>query len=265
VGIQSIAILFIDTLLANKQTGGVTMRKDRLIMAWDMIRYRHVLKMSNDNKKEFYDLDGCGLEIEFGVFYERRCRTYIETGLRKIKERVGEFGKFVPDMTIGQDLNVEIVLVPLLKEPLGRLFSEIKEIIDYYENFRFDENCGVHANFRADANLKHAFYQVLVNGGYDSSRFIHSKYKKDLMDIAAKPSGDVMTYYEYVDHQKRVSAKYAGVNFLKDHLVEFRTLDLNWDDIAYVYDLYELAKRINDSHAVIDLFPKRDAVPKIGA
>jgi hypothetical protein len=216
--------------------------------------------MQDDDKKEFFDMDGCGLEIEFGVFYERRCRTYIETGLRKMKELVGKHGKFVPDMTIGQDFNVEIVLLPLGKEPLQQLFMEIKSIIDFYENFLFDENCGIHANFRADDNLKRAFYGVLVNGGYDSSRFIHSKYKMDFMDIVRKADGDLMTYDEYIDFQNRIGAKYAGVNFLKNNLVEFRTLDLNWDDIEYVYDLYERAKQLESENKVVDLFPHQEAV-----
>ena len=241
------------------------MRIDTLVQKWDAKRYKRILKMESDEVKVFYDLDGCGLEIEFGVLYERRCRSYIETGLRKMKALVGNYGKFVPDMSIGHDLNVEIVLVPLQKEPLRMLFTEIKNIIDFYENFAFDENCGIHANFRADEKLKRTFYGVLANGGYDTSRFIHSKYKMNFMDIVRKPTGDLMQYEDYVAYQNRISAKYAGVNFLKDRLVEFRTLDLNWDDIAYVYDLYERAKHICNEHTVLELFPYQEAVPQYGA
>jgi len=242
------------------------MRNERLIQRRDERLYKRILKMKSDDVKEFFNRDGCGLEIEFGVNYERRCRSYIETGLRKMKDTVGNYGKFVPDMSIGHDFNVEIVLVPLLKEPLKRLFFEIKSIIDFYENFLFDENCGIHANFRADEKLKRTFYSVLVNGGYDSARFIHSKYKMDFMDIVRKPSGELMSYDEYFTHQNRVSAKYAGVNFLKDRLVEFRTLDFNWDDIDYVYDLYERAKLICEEHTIIELFPfHEEALPQQGA
>ncbi len=85
-----------------------------------MNRYKQILKMKKAGVKELFDLDGCWLEIEFGVFYERRCRSYIATGLRKMVGVVGAHGKFVPDMTIGRDLNVEIVLRPMMKEPLKR-------------------------------------------------------------------------------------------------------------------------------------------------
>jgi hypothetical protein len=228
--------------------------RDAWIRKRDENRFMKILDMQSDNVKVFYDLDGCGLEIEFGVIYERRCRSYIETGLRKMKERVGKLGKFVPDMSIGNDFNVEIVLKPMLKDQLQPLFFDIKRIIDFYENFRFDENCGVHANFRADEKLKRSFYGILVNGGYQPSRFIHSKYKKNFCEIV-NSGEEPMTYEEYVAYQNRISAKYAGVNFLKDKLIEFRTLKLNWDDISYVYDLYERAKQTGNEHAVIELFP----------
>ncbi len=236
------------------------MRKHWFLQKLDVKKYKKILQMVSDDDKEFFQSDGCGLEIEFGMQYERRCRYYIATGMRKIKAIVGNNGKFVPDMTIGNDLNVEIVLVPLMKEPLKKLFLEIKSVLDFYENFVFDSNCGIHANFRANDKLKRAFYSVLVNGGYDSSRFIHSKYKMDFMNIARKAKGELMTYDEYISFQNRVSAKYAGVNFLKDELVEFRTLNLNWDDIAYVYDLYEKAKQLSELHTVVP-FPYHEVVP----
>lgn len=220
--------------------------------------------MQNDDIKVFFDRDGCGLEIEFGVLYERRCRSYIETGLKKLKDLVGQYGKFVPDMSIGHDLNVEIVLIPLMREPLKRMFFDIKSVIDFYDNFVFDENCGVHANFRADEKLKRTFFQVLVNGGYQPSRFVHSKYKKDFLDIVSNVQEDIMTYDDYIVYQNRISAKYAGVNFLKDNLIEFRTLDMNWENIAYVYDLYEKAKQVSNNHSIIELFPYQ-AVTRFGA
>lgn len=219
------------------------MKKENYYKAIDLRRYKKLLKMQDQHKKEFFDVDGCGIEIEFGVVYEYRCRKYVETGLKKIKDAVGNYGKFVPDRSIGRDLDVEIVLIPLEKQMLKGLFLEIQEIIEYYENFIFDDFCGIHANFRASDALKRYFYEVLVSGGYDSSRFSHTKYKTDFMDIVRKKDGTQRSYDEYVTHQKNISAKYAGVNFLKDNLVEFRTLDLNWDDIEYVIDLFEEAKR----------------------
>ncbi len=222
------------------------MRKDQWMKKLDKLYFRKILKMKSDEKKEYYNMDGCGLEIEFGVRYEYRSRHYIRTGLRKMKKLVGNHGKFVPDMTVGNDFNVEIVLLPMEKEPLHDLFLDITNIIEFYENFLFDSHCGIHANFRADTNVKRMFYKILVNGGYDSVRFIHSKYKMDFMDIVRKPSGEMMTFEEYLDFQDRISSKYAGVNFLKENLVEFRTLDLNWNDIVYVFDLYERAKELCD-------------------
>ena len=218
------------------------MKKNTMMKYVDMLKYKRLLKMQNDDTKEFFNVDGCGLEIEFGVDYEKRCRHYIENGLKMLKSAVGSSGKFVPDMTIGHDLNVEIVLNPFEKDDLKDLFATIKEIILYYENFVFDENCGVHANFRADDDLKRLFYESLADGGYDSSRFIHSKYKTDFLNIVMRDNDLRLSYDEYIEYQLSVSGKYAGINFLKENLVEFRTLDLNWDDIEYVIDVYEDAR-----------------------
>ena len=223
---------------------------EKLYRRFDILSYKRLLKMQSQKKKEFFDVDGCGLEIEIAVNYEYRCRKYIATGLKKLKEAVGNYGKFVPDRTIGSDLNVEIVLVPLDQYHLEQLLKSIKEIVNFYENFSFDENCGVHANFRADDSLKRCFYDVLLNG-YDSDRFLHNKYKTDFMATASGPDG-VMCYDEYIDFQKCVSSKYAGVNFLKNKLVEIRTLDMNWENIVYVIGLYERAKAL--------LYEKNEAV-----
>lgn len=216
--------------------------KDRIYKIIDLFRYKRILDFQDKRIKEFYDVDGCGLEIEFGIVYERKSRVYIETGLRKIKSIVGNKGKFVTDLSIGKDINVEIVLKPFDKEDLKNLFNDIKEVIAYYENLVFDENCGVHANFRGDDTLKREFYYVLVNGGYDSEKFVHSKYKTDFMDIVKLDTGETMSYEGYIDYQKKVAAKYVGINFLKDNLIEVRILDLNWDHIEYVIDLYEKTK-----------------------
>lgn len=206
----------------------------------DLFKYKRMLNFKNSKKKEFFDVDGCGLEIEIAMTYEYRCRKYIETGLAKLKEAVGDYGKFVADRSIGSDLNIEIVLVPLDTVRLREVFSAIKEVVDYYDNLMFDENCGVHANFRADDALKRCFYEVLLSG-YDSKRFRHSKYKTDFIENAVREDR-TLTYDEYIDFQKRVSAKYAGVNFLKEKLVEIRTLDLNFDNIEYVIGLYDRAR-----------------------
>lgn len=182
------------------------------------------------------------MEIEFGIVYEMRSRVYIETGLKKMKGIVNGKGKFVTDLSIGKDINVEIVLKPFGKKYLKKLFNDIKEVINYYENFIFDEHCGVHANFRGNDTIKREFYNVLLNGGYDSKRFVHNKYKTDFMDIVKLKTGEIMNYEGYVEYQKKVAAKYAGINFLKDNLIEVRILDLNWDNIEYVIDLYEKVK-----------------------
>ena len=215
----------------------------RIYAQYDKWRYSRLLEMQDDDVKEYFNKDGCGLEIEFGVVYERRCRTYIETGLKKLKEYVGKRGKFVPDSSIGQYLNVEIVLNPFLKEDLKEIFEGIKNIIDFYENFVFNETCGIHANFRADDELKRAFYDVLADGRYDSSRFSHSKYRTDFMAIVNNPDGTKKSYEEYLNYQHQVGAKYVGINFLKEHLVEIRTLNFVWEDVAFFYDAYEEAKK----------------------
>lgn len=216
----------------------------KLSKARYMFSFRRILKFQDDDKKEFFNKDGCGLEIEFGVRYDRECTTYTETGLKKLAAIVKGRGKFVPDVTIGNDLNVEIVLNPFEKEELAGIFSQITSVIDFYDNFEFSDTCGVHANFRADDSLKKEFYNMLVGGAYRSEHFSHNKYKVDFMDIVKKDDGSLMTYEEYIEFQHKVGAKYVAVNFLKEHLVEFRSLDLSWDNISYVIDTFESAQAL---------------------
>ena len=174
--------------------------------------------------------------------YEPRCRVYIATGLKKIKEFVGSRGKFVIDDSIGKFLNVEIVLNPFPREELKPIFDGIVDILSFYENFVFDDNCGIHANFRADDKLKESFYNVLSDGRYDSERFSHSKYKKDFNETVLNSDGSKKAYADYIVYQNTVGAKYCGINFLKPKLVEVRTLNLSWDDIEFFCDAYEEAK-----------------------
>ena len=220
------------------------MLKEELAARRDKKRYEMILAMQDRHKKEYFDMDGCGLEIEFAVHYERRSRVYIETGLRKLKDFVGNRGKFTTDPSIGSFLNVEIVLNPFPREELKGIFEGIYAIISFYENFDFNENCGIHANFRADAELKRAFYDVLTDGRYDSERFSHSKYKTDFMETIHKSDGSVRSFEEYYQFQQIVGAKYVGVNFLKPHLVEVRTLNFRWSDVEFFYDVYDEACRV---------------------
>lgn len=41
--------------------------KSKFYERLDRVRYNRILNMQDDDKKEFFDKDGCGLEIEFGV------------------------------------------------------------------------------------------------------------------------------------------------------------------------------------------------------
>ncbi|MGI6005730.1 MAG: hypothetical protein ACOX88_10065 [Christensenellales bacterium] len=215
--------------------------KKRIGKMRDMYIIRNrILRLRDKHRKKFYknSYGKCGLEIEFGVNYTGTSTGYIKKGLQKMKEAVGNRGKFVEDLTIGRDLNFEIVLDPMDKDELAEVFNKIVDILEFYEDFVFDDNCGVHANFRADDVQKRLFYNRLVAGGYDSQRFSHNKYKIDFMKLAAKRDGTFRTYEEFVQYQKDVCSKYSSVNFLKENLIEFRALDLNLDDILYVYDLY---------------------------
>lgn len=204
--------------------------------------FKKIINISDRKEKDFFDTDGCGLEIEFGVKYSRPSVSYIETGLEKLVDIVKGNGKFTIDNTIGNDLNLEIVLNPFHKEELKPILYRLNQIFDFYENFEITESCGVHANFRADDGLKRAFFDDLASGGYDPKYFVHNKYKVDFLTIIHKKDGTVMTYDEYIDHQKNVSAKYVAVNFLKKNLIEFRSLDLTWENIEYVIDMFERVK-----------------------
>lgn len=208
----------------------------------DKKTYMKILQIQDEHVKDFFDMDGCGLEIEFGVVYEARCRVYIETGLKKLKAFVGNRGKFVLDDSIGKFLNVEIVLNPFLPEELEPIFKGILDILNFYDNFVVDENCGVHANFRADDEIKERFYDLLSDGRYDSDRFSHSKYKADFNETIRNENGSMKSFQDYLKYQQIVGAKYCGVNFLKDNLLEVRTLNLSWDDVMYFYEIYEAAK-----------------------
>jgi len=209
--------------------------------------FKKITQIKDRKDKEFFDVDGCGLEIEFGVKYARASVSYIETGLQKLVDIVKGNGKFVIDNTIGNDLNLEIVLNPFHKEELKPIFYKLVQIFDFYENFEITESCGVHANFRADEGLKKAFFDDLANGGYDPQYFVHNKYKVDFLTIIHKKDGTVMDYDEYIEHQKNISAKYVAVNFLKKDLIEFRSLDLTWENIEYVIDMFERVKAEYDN------------------
>ena len=172
----------------------------------DSFRFKRMLSLKNKHKKEFFNQNGCGLEIEFGVNYSHVSSAYIRTGLLKLKQCVGGRGKFVTDNTIGCDMNFEIVLDPQSKEDLKNVVIHIKEILGYYENFVLNEHCGVHANFLADENLKKAFYDKLVGGYYKPEMFTHNKYKVDFLEIAVR-DGKKLSYEEFAAYQKNVSAK----------------------------------------------------------
>ena len=221
--------------MINRVKGSIQENKDKK-------QYMKILNIQDKHNKEFFDMDGCGLEIEFGVVYEPRCRVYIATGLKKMKEFVANRGKFVLDDSIGKFLNVEIVLNPFTLEDLKPIFNGIVDILNFYENFVFDDNCGIHANFRADDKLKEKFYNIITDGRYDSERFSHSKYKKDFNETVINSDGTKKTYEEYLVYQNTVGAKYCGINFLKPNLVEVRTLNLEWEDIEFFYNAYEEGK-----------------------
>ena len=192
------------------------------------------------------------MEIEFGVAYEPRCRVYIATGLKKMKKFVGSRGKFLIDDSIGRFLNVEIVLNPFEREDLKPIFDGILDILDFYkENFIFDENCGVHANFRADDKVKEAYYGLISDGRYDSERFSHSKYKKDFNETILNADGSLKTYEEYLQYQETVGAKYCGINFLKPNLLEVRTLNLSWADVEFFCDVYDEACKKTVDNSIV--------------
>jgi len=228
----------------------------------DMKEFRKILRMQSDNKryKQFFGVEGCGLEIEFGVKYDMFSSRYTKTGLEKMRAAVGNRGKFVPDITIRNDFTVEIVLNPLSTSELHEVFDRITEILYCYDNFCFDENCGVHANFLADENVKESFYNLLLAGAYDSERFIHNKYKQNILDLACRTkTGAPMNYQEFYAYQNEVCGKYVSVNFLKKRLIEFRSLKLNWEDIDYVIGLYEAVS----SPVAVDMPGVLNVVPDV--
>ena len=124
------------------------------------------------------------------------------------------------------------------------VFNGICAILSFYDNFVFDDWCGLHANFRADDALKESFYNVLTDGRYDQERFNHGKYRTDFMNLCRREDGSLRDYEEYLKYQNIVGAKYCGVNFLKPNLIEVRTLNLCWSDVEFFIDAYEEAKKL---------------------
>ncbi|MCL1912769.1 MAG: hypothetical protein FWG10_02495 [Eubacteriaceae bacterium] len=227
-----------------------SLRKRRLK---DEREFRRILRMGDDNLKSFYNLRGCGLEIEFGINYSKESSRYIKTGLEKMVNVVGDKGKFVPDITISSDFNVEIVLLPMTKEELKPLFLKICEILDFYDDFVFSDKCGLHATFLANDEEKKLFFDLMADGGYNQDFFDHNKYKVSFSElIKMTPDGSIMSYEDYLAYQNEIWGKYTSINFLKPDLVEFRSLKLSWEQIEYVYNAFESVYRWGDKNPLLE-------------
>ena len=59
------------------------------------------------------------------------------------------------------------------------------------------------------------------------------------MSIITNADGSKKNYQEYLEYHHKVGAKYCGINFLKENLIEARTLTLSWSDVEYFYDIYD--------------------------
>ena len=178
-----------------------------------------LLKINSAN--DYYINDevfGFGLEIEVSAKVQRTHFVFLTAMLNNIINVVNYRGNFVFDRTIKGDYGFEICLDPLEKDECIRIYSKIREIIDFSGdilNVSPKCNCGLHVNIKADERIKAEKFSQLfaIIDPDDTETFAFNEYKKIL---------DVSDYETYLNYQMEISGKYLAVNLLKPNLIELR-------------------------------------------
>ncbi len=182
----------------------------------------HLLQINSRN--DYYieeQIFGYGLEIEVSAKVARTHFIFLKAMLNNIINAINYRGNFVFDRTIIGDYGFEICLDPLEKEECIKIYSRIREIIEFSGdilNVEPKNSCGLHINIKADERIKAEKFEQLFSiiDAEDNECFVFNEYKKII---------DVEDYETYLNYQKEVSSKYLAVNLLKPNLIELRCVN----------------------------------------
>lgn len=177
-----------------------------------------------DTRDEYYIVEevfGYGLEIEVSAQIKRTHITFLKTMLLNIINVVNYRGNFVTDRTITGDYGFEICLDPLSKDECLKIYSKIKEIINFSNGVLTVEKkfgCGLHLNIKAEERIKREKFTELfelidIN---NNDIFTFNEYKRFITN---------KTFDEYLAYQKDISGKYLAINLLKNNLIEIRCVN----------------------------------------
>ncbi|MDF9867426.1 hypothetical protein OKW22_000999 [Bacilli bacterium PM5-3] len=187
--------------------------------------YREINRLLQINSTNDYYIDeevfGYGLEIEVSAQVKRTHFVFLTAMLNNIINVVNYRGNFVFDRTILGDYGFEICLDPLEKEECIRVYSKIREIIDFSGDIlsvSSNFSCGLHINIKADERIKAEKFKQLFDiiDVDDKETFAFNEYKKII---------DVDDYETYLSYQQEISGKYLAVNLLKPNLIELRCVN----------------------------------------
>lgn len=203
--------------------------------------YREINRLLQINSRTDYYVEdnvfGFGLEIEVSAKVQRTHFMFLMAMLNNIVNLVNYRGNFVFDRTIKGDYGFEICLDPLEKEECLRLYSKIREIIDFSNGIlsvNKENACGLHINIKANELIKSEKYHQLfdVIDENDDETFVFNEYKKIVM---------FDDYQSYLDYQLEIANKYLAVNLLKPNLIELRCVnsEIKMDKLKILLDKIE--------------------------
>ncbi|MEG0364395.1 MAG: hypothetical protein RR577_02085 [Erysipelotrichales bacterium] len=187
--------------------------------------HREINRLLKINTRNDYYIDneifGYGLEIEVSAKVQRTHFMFLKAMLNNIINVVNYRGNFVFDRTIKGDYGFEICLDPLDKDECIRVYSKIREIIDFSSGILDvgpDSGCGLHINIKADERIKSEKFLALFEllNPLDDESFSFNEYKRIV---------DKGNYDNYLEYQKEISGKYLAVNLLKENLIELRCIN----------------------------------------
>jgi len=164
---------------------------------------------------------GYGLEIEVSAKIQRTHFIFLTTMLNNIINVVNYRGNFVFDRTIKGDYGFEICLDPLEKDECIRVYSKIREIIDFAGDILSVSptlSCGLHINIKVDERIKAEKFKQLfeIIDINDDETFAFNEYKRII---------DFDDYETYLAYQHEIANKYLAVNLLKPNLIELRCVN----------------------------------------
>lgn len=204
--------------------------------------HRDINRLLKINARNDYYIEeevfGYGLEIEVSAKVQRTHFVFLKSMLKNIINVVNYRGNFVFDRTILGDYGFEICLDPLDREECIRVYSKIREIIEFSSgilNVSSQCSCGLHINIKADERIKAEKFSQLfeIINENDHDTFSFNEYKRVI---------DFEDYDSYLEYQEEISGKYLAVNLLKHNLIELRCVN---SEIS-IEKFSELLQKIED-------------------